>query len=65
MGTLREVGKIQVHEDLAFQRVEWRFQCVGWIGMGVFLALGLLGGFGRSMLAKGRRDTLAVSCDSE
>jgi hypothetical protein len=66
MSTLREVGNIQVHEDPAFQRVDWRFQRIGWIGMAGFVILGLLGGFGRGILAEaeaGNRAQLAVSYD--
>ena len=64
MSELHEVGDIQVNEDLSFLRKEWRFQRIGWLGMALFVLLGLSGAFGRGPLSNvtdGDNATLAIS----
>jgi hypothetical protein len=64
MSEVREVGKIQVEEDLDFLRKEWRYQQVGWFAMASFIVLGLAGALGRGPLSKaeaGDASTFAVS----
>ena len=51
MSRLREVSEIQLNEDVAFLRREWRAQRIGWIGMAVVLVLALLGLFGRGPIS--------------
>jgi hypothetical protein len=54
MGKLKEVGDIQVEEDLGFLQSEWRWQRVGWIVMALILAAALAGAFGRGPISKTR-----------
>lgn len=66
MSDVHEVGRIQITENLDFQKTEWRVQRIGWIVMTLIVLLGLAGAFGRGPLAAaaaGNRDTLAVSYD--
>ena len=44
---------IELFEDLAFQRRQWRWQRAGWVLMGLFTAAGLLGFFGSGPLSNG------------
>lgn len=37
-----------IHDDYKFQEIEWPVKKVLWICMGIFLLIGLLGGFGDS-----------------
>jgi len=63
MSKLREAGGIQLNEDMALLRREWRAQRIGWIGMAVVLALALVGVFGHGPISDaetGRRDSFAV-----
>ena len=55
MSELREIGDIQLNEDMRFLRREWRAQRVGWIAMLVFLVLGLAGVLGRGPVSKAER----------
>lgn len=48
------VGKIQVSQDLPFQRRMWRAQRIGWALMLLTLAAGVGGVFGEGPLARGR-----------
>lgn len=41
-------------ESLAYQRKSWRVQRVGWVLMGIFLVLGMLGLFGDGPLTRAR-----------
>lgn len=62
MSKLKDVGDIQVEEDLSFLRGEWRVQRVGWIVIALILVAALAGAFGRGPISKGRagNQTLAV-----
>lgn len=64
MSDVHEVGRIQINEDLAFLRKEWRVQRIGWVAMLLVTVLGLAGALGRGPLAAvdaGDRNTLSVS----
>jgi len=57
---------IQVEEDPAHQRCEWRFERTGWILMALLLVAGLLGLLGYGPLSKaqaGMPGTLTVAYD--
>ena len=45
-------GDLQIDQDLAFSRREWRVQHIGWLLMVVFIAAASLGVFGRGALSK-------------
>jgi hypothetical protein len=47
------VGRIQVAQDLRFQRRMWRAQRIGWALMLLTLAAGFAGAFGEGPLARG------------
>lgn len=47
-----QVGKIQISEDMPFQKKEWLFQRIGWAALLVIMALALMGVFGRGRVAK-------------
>lgn len=53
MSDLKQVGEIEIHEDLPFLEAEWRVQRFGWIAIGLILIMALLGGFGHGRLAHG------------
>ena len=64
MGELRDLGDIQLNEDIAFLRREWRAQRIGWLVMGVIVALGLVGLFGNGPISSaeiGSRDGFGVA----
>jgi len=42
---------LEIHEDLTFERREWRVQRVGWGVLALLLLLGLLGAFGNGPLS--------------
>ena len=46
MSELRQVGSLEIDEDLDFQRGEWRVQNVLWIVSAILLVLALIGFFG-------------------
>lgn len=52
MGKPHSVGRIEVEEDLGFLKREWRWQRIGWVGMGLLVVAGLLGAFGNGPLSK-------------
>lgn len=52
---LAEVGRLQVAEDFAFQRRNWRVQRVAWIVMALILAAALAGVFGSGPLNHARK----------
>lgn len=41
-------------DDLSYQRASWRVQRIGWVLMGLFIVLGLLGAFGDGPLSRVR-----------
>jgi hypothetical protein len=51
MSDIREVGDIQVNEDMVFLEREWRFQRIGWFVIGLILLLSAFGAFGRGVLS--------------
>lgn len=49
MTEMKQVGDLQIAEDVEFQRSEWRVERFGWAAMALivlFALLGLFGGFG-------------------
>lgn len=48
MSDQKKADGLEIEQDLEFQRKEWRIGRVGWVVLGVFLILGLLGVFGGS-----------------
>lgn len=57
---------IQIEEDPAHQRREWRFERIGWVVMAILLAAGLLGLLGYGPLSRaqaGTSGTLTVAYD--
>ena len=60
----KTVQGLQIEEDLAHQRREWRFERAGWVVMGLLLLAGLLGLFGNGPLSRAQAgDPGAVSVD--
>jgi hypothetical protein len=51
MKQLRQVGDLQINQDLSFQRRSWQVQRVGWWIMLLFVVLGLLGLLGSGPLS--------------
>ena len=49
-----KAGKLQINEDLAFQRREWQAQHIGWIALCAFVATALAGVFGGGPLSHAR-----------
>ena len=45
-------GDLQIDQDLAFSRREWRAQHIGWLLMVLFIIAASLGVFGRGPLSK-------------
>lgn len=41
-----KAGKLQIDEDLAFQRREWQARHIGWIALCAFVTTALAGVFG-------------------
>jgi hypothetical protein len=52
----RQVGELQINEDLGFQRRLWRFQTIGRIVMALVLVAALLGLLGPGLLSNGASD---------
>jgi hypothetical protein len=48
---LKKVGRIEVNQDLDFQRAEWRAQRAGWVVLALLALIALFGGFGKGYLA--------------
>lgn len=62
MPELERVGTLEVHQDLDFQRREWRIQKLGWALMFLFLVAAVLGIFGTGPVSNatvGERDSAA------
>jgi hypothetical protein len=51
--TVKRVGDLDIDQDMAFSRKEWKVQYVGWLVMALVIAGGLLGAFGTGPLAEG------------
>ena len=51
MTELKQVGELQIAEDLEFQRKEWRFERIGWALMALVLLAALLGLLGPGPLS--------------
>jgi len=51
----QEVGDLEIHQDLPFERRNWRAQRIGWAVIGLFVLAGLAGLFGRGPLASATR----------
>jgi len=47
----QRVGALEIHQDLSFERRNWRVQRAGWAVMALFVLAGLTGGFGRGPLS--------------
>jgi len=50
-------GDLEVHQDLPFERRNWRAQRFGWAVMGLLVLAGLAGLFGRGPLASAARSS--------
>jgi hypothetical protein len=50
----REAARLEIKHDLEFQRAEWRFQLIGWWGLGAFVLAAALGVFGKGPLSHAR-----------
>ncbi|HEU4684777.1 MAG TPA: hypothetical protein VFS39_09785, partial [Nitrospira sp.] len=50
--TLKRIGDLDIHQDLAFQRRSWRLQRVGWGVLAVIALAGLLGLFGQGPFSR-------------
>jgi hypothetical protein len=48
----KQVGSLQIDQDLEYQRREWVFERVGWIIVALLLLAGLLGVFGGGPLSR-------------
>lgn len=51
MATMKQVGSLEVYEDLPFQERSWKIQRFGWILMGLAVMGALLGLFGPGPLS--------------
>src|SRR5687768_15829217 len=49
--SVHDVGKIQINQNLAFLKKEWRVQRLGWIAFALLALLGLAGVLGRGPVA--------------
>ena len=55
MSTLKRVGELEINEDIAHERLEWRIERIGWVIMGVILLAALAGVVGPGPLSKSTR----------
>lgn len=60
MPRLQRVGDLELAQDLAFQRQQWRVQRIAWAGMAVLVLAALLGLFGRGPLSRTSASTAGV-----
>jgi hypothetical protein len=51
---IRRVDDLEIDQDLTFVRRSWAVQRVGWVGIGIVLAVALAGGFGSGPLSRQR-----------
>lgn len=59
MTRFKTIGSLQLHEDLAHERREWKLQRVGWALMALALLAAVLGLFGHGPLS----ETASASAD--
>lgn len=52
MSPVKKVGSLEIVEDVKFQKQEWTFERIGWIGMALLILLGLLGLFGDGPISR-------------
>jgi hypothetical protein len=52
MPRLQRVGDLELAQDLAFQRLQWRIQRVAWVAIALLILASLLGLFGRGPLSR-------------
>ena len=63
MSDLKEVGDLQIDQDLAHARSNWRFQRVGWGVMALLAFAALAGLFGDGPLAKAQARSPGLQLD--
>jgi hypothetical protein len=54
---IEKVGSLQVEQDLAFQRLEWRFERIGKALIALFLLAAIAGVFGRGYLSRAQKSS--------
>jgi hypothetical protein len=52
MPEVRRVGDLEIDQDLRFQRREWAFERVAWVGMALLVLAALLGLLGRGPMSR-------------
>jgi hypothetical protein len=52
LAQIKQVGDLQIDQDLEFQRRMWRMQRVGWVIMGLIILAGLLGFLGGGPISR-------------
>lgn len=57
MSELKQVGSLEIDQDLEFQRREWRVQRVLWVVTAVLLVLALMGLFGGGPISDTTRES--------
>jgi hypothetical protein len=51
MSEMKRTGDLEIHQDLKFQKKEWNFERIGWVGMLAIALAALLGVFGEGLLS--------------
>jgi hypothetical protein len=57
----QQVGDLEVHQDLEFEKRQWRAERIGWLVMLTIVIAALLGAFGRGPLSKKSREATDAS----
>lgn len=49
--TAHKIGALEIHQDLSFEKRNWRVQRLGWAAMALFVLAGAAGAFGRGPIS--------------